>query len=122
MADLLERHRDIRPDGTHTAPSWPVAYRLAAQYIDSLPEDALVTIPNTGSAQAFNGKYVEEIATELLEFVAYVVSIGINAGSERDAVNENERLWEALADELGSWAMPLVSAATITTERQQRDS
>lgn len=52
---------------------------------------------------AINPDEVDDLAEALLDFVANVISQIIDAGSERDAVNENEELLEALTKEIRGW-------------------
>lgn len=58
---------------------------------------------------------VPELALALLDFIANVVSTILDAGSERDAVNENEGLLDALGTELMGWTMNSDDAETLGT-------
>lgn len=57
----------------------------------------------TGPCEAIDSVRVDELAGLILDFVANVVANIIDAGSERDAVNENEALLTALREELQGW-------------------
>jgi hypothetical protein len=58
-----------------------------------------------GPCEAIAPTQVDELAHALLDFVANVVASVIDAGSERDAVNENEELLLALTNELKGWTV-----------------
>lgn len=53
--------------------------------------------------EAINPPAIELIATTMLDIFANVISTLIDAGSERDAVNENWDLLEELRKELRGW-------------------
>jgi len=59
-------------------------------------------IPGVG-IYAIRADKVDDLADALLDFVANVISGILDAGSERDAVNENEDLLEALTKEIRGW-------------------
>ena len=46
---------------------------------------------------------VDQLTEDLLDFIANVIAGILNAGSERDAVNENEELADAIRAELKGW-------------------
>lgn len=58
-----------------------------------------------GPCEAIDPNAIPALAQGILDFVANVVSTIIDAGSERDAVNENEELLAAIADELRGWTI-----------------
>lgn len=83
---------------------------LAAEFISSLDEQQ----PHDGTAWFRDPDYdgpcelldvnkVDILAAGLLDFIANVVANIIDAGSERDAVNENEGLLLKIAEELRDW-------------------
>ena len=53
--------------------------------------------------EAINPPAIELIATTMLDIFANVIATLIDAGSERDAVNENETLLAELKKELEGW-------------------
>ena len=60
--------------------------------------------PNyTGPCEAINPPAIELIATTMLDIFANLIATLIDAGSERDAVNENWDLLEELRKELRGW-------------------
>jgi arabinogalactan endo-1,4-beta-galactosidase len=59
-----------------------------------------------GVAEAIDTAKIAKLTDALQDFVANVISTILNAGSERDAVNENEALREAIQGELFSWTRP----------------
>jgi hypothetical protein len=56
-----------------------------------------------GPCEVLDSAKVDEVADLLLDFIANVVASIIDAGSERDAVNENETLLAELRKELRGW-------------------
>jgi len=56
-----------------------------------------------GPCELIDASQVDALALGILDFIANVVSAIIDAGSERDAVNENEALLEAVKAELRGW-------------------
>lgn len=74
-------------------------YDLASTFVDRLPDDAQVHRPYA----AVNPERIELIADAIQSFIAHTVSMLIDAGSERDAVNESTLLHEALMTELKGW-------------------
>lgn len=76
---------------------------LAHLFIQNLPQE---TLEHHMHDRGFDLEAVEPIANELQDFIAEVISSLIDAGSERDAVNESEDLHTALTNELKGWADP----------------
>jgi len=77
---------------------------LAHTFIDSLTKDPTIPVaPNVGG-RLINKEYLEELTIELQDFLAEVISILIDAGSERDAVNEAEDLHKVIFEELEGWS------------------
>lgn len=56
-----------------------------------------------GPCEAVNPLAVEALAETALDLVANMVATIIDAGSERDAVNENETLLSELRKEFAGW-------------------
>jgi len=56
-----------------------------------------------GPCSAVNPAAIEDIATTMLDIFANVIATIIDAGSERDAVNENFQLLDMLKTELSCW-------------------
>lgn len=82
-------------------------HELAHNFIDSLPQEILEHhIDNEGpyeNRSTFDDKAVETIADELQAFIASVIASLINAGSEREAIMEDEKLSSALHNVLKEW-------------------
>lgn len=77
-------------------------------FIDSLPDELDPHIrsssnPEWGQMPTFDPIAVEYLATEMQVFLASVVAELIDAGSERDAINEDEDLHQALVTLLKGW-------------------
>ena len=79
--------------------------QLATQFVDALPEALFSPLPGGGYGIAPN--YVQPLAEALQGFVADVIAQVLDAGSERDAVMENDALRVVLEVELAGWAYPL---------------
>lgn len=81
-------------------------YEITKNFLDyletqtELPLD--LPIPDSG-ARFINSAAVDTIANELMMLVADVVASLIDAGSEREAVLENEELRAAITKELNGW-------------------
>lgn len=82
-------------------------YRLAHDFIQGLPQEILEHhLDNEGPYEGrstFDEKAVEVIADELQAFIASVVASLIDAGSERDAIMEDEMLNAELTRLLKEW-------------------
>lgn len=59
-----------------------------------------------GPCEAVDPAKIEELAELILATIAEVIATVLDAGSERDAVNENEALLDAIAEELRGWTAP----------------
>jgi hypothetical protein len=57
-----------------------------------------------GGLRLINHKAVPLIADGLMQFCAELIATLLNAGSERDAVNESDQLRDALTAELIDWS------------------
>lgn len=77
-------------------------YDAARLFVERLPDDFQVDIPD--GPTAINQDRVDDLARLIQDFIANVVAMLIDAGSERDAVNEAEELHEALKAELKGWS------------------
>lgn len=86
---------------TNTPPTHLDVRDLAHAFIQNLPQEVLEHHCND---RGFDQEAVEPIANHLQEFMAEVISILIDAGSEREAVNEAEALHTAIVNELTDWA------------------
>ena len=56
-----------------------------------------------GPCEAINPNQIAELAGHIQDFIANVISSILDAGSERDAVNENDDLRFELEKELSGW-------------------
>lgn len=63
-----------------------------------------VEMPNGGAGRLIRSDKVDALSLVLLDLVANLVAQLIDAGSERDAVNENEDLLKAIQQELYGWS------------------
>jgi hypothetical protein len=86
---------DLTPDLAHTL-------------VNRLPADCQEVFDNSTDTHvkmgyAINEARVELIADTLQDFIANVIAGLVNAGSERDAVNESEDLHTAIVNELKEW-------------------
>lgn len=59
-----------------------------------------------GPCAAINPAAIEPIAAKMLDIFAELIATIIDAGSERDAVNENADLLYELQNELAGWVGP----------------
>jgi hypothetical protein len=82
-------------------------HELAEQFIQSLPQETLEHhIDHEGPYEdrsTFSDDGAEIIATELQTFIASVIASLIDAGSEREAIMEDEQLHAALITTLKGW-------------------
>lgn len=81
---------------------------LSWQFCQNLPYDTWDHViqsgdPRWGQQCTFDEKAIECIADELQDFIASVIAYLIDAGSERDAINEDEQLAKVLRDTLKGW-------------------
>lgn len=89
----------------------PQIYTIREQFIQRLGGlDALTTpIPNGVSDQYIGSAIltdkVDEIADAFVCLIADVIATLIDAGSEREAVEENDLLRTAITDELKGWTL-----------------
>lgn len=58
---------------------------------------------NAGPCDAIDPNKIEVLALALQDFIANVIAAILDAGSERDAVNENNLLFDAISNELKDW-------------------
>lgn len=85
------------------------AIPLSWQFCQNLPQEILehhiVSSDDSswGQGRTFTDKAVGCIADELQAFIASAISYLIDAGSERDAINEDEDLNDALVRVLKEW-------------------
>ena len=56
-----------------------------------------------GPCEAINPDQIDELTDAIQDFIANVISSILDAGSERDAVNESDDLRDAIANELKGW-------------------
>lgn len=82
-------------------------YELAHNFIQGLPQEILDHhIDNEGPYEGrstFDDKAVELIADRLQALIAFVIASLIDAGSERDAIMEDEKLSSALHNIVRKW-------------------
>lgn len=74
------------------------------EYIGTLPEDYTVPLPGCPPLRLINSTQIDHLAEDLQFFIANVIAALINAGSERDAVMENDTLYQAIREELHGWS------------------
>lgn len=78
---------------------------LADQFLDHhAPEDWFRAETSDGY-KGVDSNRVPELRDALVDFIAHVISSIIDAGSERDAVNENVTLHNAIEEELNGWTI-----------------
>lgn len=79
----------------------------AYRFIDALPQDVLdndvTPVLEADGGPMLTPHGVEVVATHMQDFIANVIATLLNAGSERDAVNEDEALYTALMTCLEDW-------------------
>lgn len=90
-------------------------YEVANAFLDAMEEtypdltlqlkmEETVTGRNASAVgKCINSAAVETLAEELQFLIANVVATLIDAGSERDAVMENQELTDAITKELNGW-------------------
>lgn len=79
----------------------PVFHKAASDVLNALPEE--VRTDNEGF-NAISSEWVEPLTIHLQLFLAHIIAGILDAGSERDAVMDNDDLRDAIANELRSWA------------------
>jgi len=82
----------------------PVVYEVTGKLLAAMPEEVRVPIPNSPGGYFINPEAVEDLADVAQSVLAYMIAGIIDAGSERDAVMENESLREYIVDELKGWS------------------
>ena len=75
----------------------------AAWLLTDAMDSEEVRVPTGVGGYFINPKAVDDLADALQAVIAEVVSTIIDAGSERDAVMENDKLSAAIAEELRGW-------------------
>lgn len=88
---------------THAIIQYMDAQDLRDIYDNPIPLQDPAYHASGGPCEAINPAAVELIATTMLDIFAKVIATLIDAGSERDAVNENETLLAELTKELEGW-------------------
>jgi len=84
-------------------------HKLTELFIQGLPQEILdhhivsSDNPSWGQGPTFDEKAIECIATELQAMIASIIASLIDAGSEADAINEDEDLFMALVTTLKDW-------------------
>jgi len=76
--------------------------RQAARLLTDAMSDNVQEVHRNGGRYIHSG-WLEEITNTLQAVIAEVVATIIDAGSERDAVMENEELHKAILNELYGW-------------------
>jgi hypothetical protein len=76
---------------------------LASLFCSSFEEDQVRT--RVGSGSYIREEAVEALSLEIMAFIAEIVAIITDEGSERDAVMENEELRAAIEKELHGWTL-----------------
>lgn len=82
-------------------------YQITEHFLNSITDDSpdlrlQLSIPDSG-AKFINSAAVDTIADAIQSLIAEVVTTLIDAGSEREAVLENEELRSAITKELKGW-------------------
>lgn len=82
-------------------------YELTEHFLNNITDESpdlhlQIPIPDSG-AKYINSAAVDLLTDAIQSLIAEVVATLIDAGSERDAVLENEELRAAIAKELNSW-------------------
>lgn len=100
-------HTRMNMNDTHDMPSTNTS-AIARAFLDSLPEELTPHIrpssdPLWGQAPTFDGVAVDYLTVELQAVIASVIASLIDAGSERDAINEDEDLGSAIETTLKGW-------------------
>lgn len=75
---------------------------LADAFLDHYAPDDWFRDPKADYG-AVDSDRIPELRDALVDFIAHVVAAILNAGSERDAVNESMGLHNAIEDELKGW-------------------
>jgi hypothetical protein len=88
---FLDYHSTHRADGAHRLHDGTAWFRD--------PDYA-------GPCEAINPDQINELTDAIQDFIANVISSILDAGSERDAVNENDDLHAAIWAELKGWVSP----------------
>jgi hypothetical protein len=84
-------------------------YELAEAFVQSLPQEILEhhirssDDPSWGQERTFTDQAVDCIADEFQAIIASAIAMMIDAGSERDAIMEDEQLALALRTTLKGW-------------------
>lgn len=84
-------------------------FDLASQFVQYLPQEILdhhivsSDDPSWGQDRSFTDEAVECIANEFQALIASAIAMMIDAGSERDAIMEDEQLALALRTTLKDW-------------------
>lgn len=79
-------------------------YQLAEQFLNTHDTDGWFRDPNyEGPCEAIDPAKIDQLTDAIQDFIANVIASILDAGSERDAVNEAEELRTAIANELRSW-------------------
>jgi hypothetical protein len=84
-------------------------HKLSHEFIQQLPQEILEhhivdsSSEEWGQGPTFDDKAIEVIANELQAFIASVIASLIDAGSERDAIMEDDKLSGALVRVLQEW-------------------
>jgi len=79
--------------------------QLAQRFLDHNFKDSWArrSLPS-GVGYEIDPDALDNLTDNLQDFIAHVISSILDAGSERDAVNESDDLYTALHDELRSWS------------------
>lgn len=83
-------------------------YKTAETFLDSLPDELEAHVrpssdPLWGQAPTFDKTAIDYLTVELQAVIASVIASLIDAGSERDAINEDEQLAHAIETTLRDW-------------------
>lgn len=77
----------------------------ARAFLEGVPEPSLtLPIPDVPGLSLIRQDVLVELADEIQEFIAIVIADLIGAGSERDAVMEDEELNKQIFEQLKGWS------------------
>lgn len=77
---------------------------VATDFLDTMQPDSWAR-RDFGIHYAISEEHAPDLADQLQDFIANVIALILDAGSERDAVNENDELRDAIVAELDGWVV-----------------
>lgn len=101
MIPLMMNARGVNPQNQRDAME---NTELADEFIKQHDPETWFRDPSyDGPCELIDAAKIDLLATELLDFVANVIAAIIDAGSEREAVNESTLVYDALRKEIKDW-------------------